>query len=56
MVLLPKDCPMNGIFLLPFFSILVVCVEKLKLDLIVESIQECILFPFVSINIIRCMP
>jgi hypothetical protein len=37
-------------------EILIVCVEKLELDLIVESIQECILFLFISINFIQCIP
>jgi hypothetical protein len=37
-------------------EILVVSVEKLELNLVVESIQECILFLFIRINIIRCIP
>jgi hypothetical protein len=37
-------------------EILVVDIEKLELNLIVESIQEGILFLFITINIIRCIP
>jgi hypothetical protein len=34
----------------------IVSVEKLELNLIVESIPECILFLFIGINIIQCIP
>jgi hypothetical protein len=37
-------------------EILVVSIEKLELNLIIESIQEGILFLFISINIIWCIP
>jgi hypothetical protein len=37
-------------------EILVVSIEKLELNLIIESIQEGILFLFININIIRCIP
>jgi hypothetical protein len=37
-------------------EILVVGVEKLELNLIIESIQECIMFLLISINIIPCIP
>jgi hypothetical protein len=37
-------------------KILVIYVEKLKLNLIIESIEECIMFLLIGINIIWCIP
>jgi hypothetical protein len=37
-------------------EILVVSIEELELNLVVEPIQEGILFLFIRINIIRCIP
>jgi hypothetical protein len=37
-------------------EILVVGIEKLELNLVVESIQEGILFLFICLNLIRCIP
>jgi hypothetical protein len=37
-------------------EILVVGIEKLELDVVVEPIQEGIMFLFIRINIIRCIP
>jgi hypothetical protein len=37
-------------------EILIVGIEKLELNLVIESIQEGIIFVFISINIIRCIP
>jgi hypothetical protein len=37
-------------------EIFIVSVEKLKLNLIVESIQECILFLLIGVDIVRRIP
>jgi hypothetical protein len=37
-------------------EIFIVGVEKLELNLVIESIQECILFLLISVDIIRCIP
>jgi hypothetical protein len=37
-------------------EILVVGIEKLELNLVIEPIQEGILFLFIRINLIRCIP
>jgi hypothetical protein len=37
-------------------EILIIYVEKLEVDLVIESIQECILFLFIGIDIIRRIP
>jgi hypothetical protein len=37
-------------------EILIVSVEKLELNLVIESIQECILFLLIGVDIIRCIP
>jgi hypothetical protein len=37
-------------------EILVVGIGKLELNLVVESIQEGILFLFICLNLIRCIP
>jgi hypothetical protein len=34
-------------------EVCVVCVEQLELNIIIQSIQELVLFPFIDVDVIR---